>query len=344
MKVLKVIVIILLVLFGAYAAWMASISPDFLVERNTEINAPASKVYKQVVDLKTWKNWSFWDLSDTTNVVTYEGTPGEVGSSYYWKGEKTMEGRFEIVGLEENKKLDYEIEFIGSGGGTGAFTFDESDGKTTINYSFEMKLGFWDRITSVFMDGMMGMAFDSSLVNLKAMIEAMPAELPSVGAGIELVQNTPLAYYAVTDEVPMSDLNSEFFASRFAEVAAYLGAEAANLSGAPFSMYHKWDTENKVTKLSVAMPVNSELPGNDRVVKGMTHDGMVLKGIHMGDYAKTGDLHMALDAYATANNFQIVGSPWEVYANDPTTVADTAEWITEIYYPVMKVETEEAAE
>lgn len=344
MKALKVLVIILLVIVGLYAAWMASISADFKVERNTEIDAPASKVYAEVVDLKTWKNWSYWDLSDSTNVVTYEGTSGEIGSAYRWKGDLTQEGRFEIVGLDENKKLDYSIEFTGQGGGKGALTFDENDGNTVVNYSFEMKFGFWDRIGSIFMDGVMGMAFDSSLVNLKSMIESMPAEVPSTNEGIVLMENTPMAYYAVTDEIPMSELNSDFFASKFAEVGQYLGKDAANLTGGPFALYHKWDTENKITKVSIALPVNSELAGNERVVKGMTYDGLVLKGIHMGDYAKTGDLHMAMDAHANANNFEIVGAPWEVYANDPTTVADTSEWITEIYYPVMKVTAEKTAE
>tara|TARA_R110002096_G_scaffold126532_3_gene273585 strand:+ start:9956 stop:10990 length:1035 start_codon:yes stop_codon:yes gene_type:complete len=344
MKVLKVLVIILVILVGGYAAWMATIPADFKVEKTKEINAPASKVYSQVVDLTTWKNWSYWDLMDSTNVVTYDGTPGEIGASYSWEGDLTQKGRFEITELDANKKLGYDIEFDGQGGGFGALVMEENEGKTTVSYSFEMKFGFWDRIGSYFMDGVMGMAFDSSLVNLKSYIEALPADKPSYEASIELMENTPMAYYAVTDEIPMSDLNSEFFASRFGEVGQYLGKEAANLSGAPFAVYHLWDTENKMTKVSVALPVNSELEGNDRVQKGMTHEGTVLKGSHWGDYAATGELHMAIDKYAADNSFQIVGSPWEVYVTDPTTEADTSKWLTEIYYPVMKTEAEKAAE
>ncbi len=340
MKVLKVIVIILIVLFGGYAAWMASIPAEFKIERSAEIDAPSSKVYAEVVDLTTWKEWSFWDLMDSTNVVEYQGTPGAVGSSYTWKGEQTGEGRFEITALEENTKLDYSIEFLGQGGGTGAFTFIENSGKTNVSYSFEMKFGFWDRIGSYFMEGMMGMAFDSSLVNLKSMIEAMPVDNGG-NASFELMENTPMAYYAVTDEIPISEMNSQFFASGFAEVGQYLGKEAANLTGAPFALYHVWDMENGITKVSVALPVNSELEGNDRVVKGMTHEGTVLKAVHMGDYAGTGEVHMAIETHVNSSDLQIVGSPWEVYLTDPGSEPDTAKWVTEIYYPVMKAEKTE---
>lgn len=344
MKVLKVIVIILLILVGGYAAWMSSISPDFKVERTAEINAPASKVYNEVADLKTWKNWSYWDLMDSTNVVTYDGPSEGVGSSYSWKGELTKEGRFEIASLEENKRLGYEIEFAGQGAGFGELGFNETDGVTTVNYSFETQFGFWDRIGSYFMEAAMGMAFDSSLVKLKSFIEAMPAENQSIDGSIELTENTPLAFYSVTDEIPMSDLNSEFFASRFAEVIQYLGADAANQIGAPMALYHVWDTENEITKLSIGIPVNSELAGNERVVKGMTHEGMVLKGIHLGNYAETGELHMSIDKHAQENGLEIIGSPWEVFVTDPGMEPDTAKWITEVYYPVMKMMADQTAE
>lgn len=337
MKVLKVIVIILIVLFGGYAAWMASIPAELKVERSREINAPASKVYSEVVDLTTWKNWSYWDLMDSTNVVTYEGTPGAVGSSYSWKGDLTKEGTFEISGLEENKKMDYSIVFNGQGGGTGAFAFSENAGVTSVSYSFEMEFGFWDRITSYFMDGIMGMALDTSLVNLKSIIESMPAE-DAGNASFELMENTPIAYYAVTNEIPISEMNSEFFASGFAEVGQYLGKDAANVTGAPFALYHVWDTENGITKVSLALPVNSELEGNERVVKGMTHEGTVLKAVHMGDYEGTGNVHMAIESHVNSNGLQIVGSPWEVYITDPGSEPDTAKWVTEIYYPVMMAE------
>ena len=67
MKVLKVIGIIILIIVGGYSAWMATLPKSYTLERSVEINAPASKVYNTVVDMTTWKDWSYWDLSDSTN-------------------------------------------------------------------------------------------------------------------------------------------------------------------------------------------------------------------------------------------------------------------------------------
>lgn len=142
----------------------------------------------------------------------------------------------------------------------------------------------------------------------------------------------------------MAEMSSEFFATRYAELGKFLGKDAANLNGAPFAIYKEWDEENKMTTISVALPVNSEKEANDRIEKGMTHEGTVLKSVHLGPYSETGKVHYAMDDYIKANNLQIVGAPWEVYVTDPGTEPDTMKWVTEIYYPVMEASAEESAE
>lgn len=340
MKVLKVILIIVVVLVGGYAIWMATLPKEYTLTRSADINATPSKVYAQVVNLETWKNWSYWDLSDSTNVVTYDGEMGTVGASYSWKGEATGEGIMTISALEENKRMDYNIDFTGMGISTGYLSFEESETGTNVTYAFHSDFGFWDRSFKFFLESQIGMAFSASLTNLKEMVEAMPDEPSKPEANIEITDYTAMNYYSVTDQVPMAEMNSEFFASHFAEVGSYLGEDAANLTGAPFAIVEEWDTENKLATIAVSLAVDSEKPGNDRVKRGTTYEGKVLKGIHMGPYEGTGTVHYAIDDFAKENNLQIIGAPWEVYVTDPTTEPDVNKWITEIYYPIMEAVTE----
>lgn len=342
MKVLKILVIIVVVLVGGFAIWMATLPPTFSIERTTEINAPANKAYKTVADLTTWKSWSYWDQMDSTNVVTYNDTNNEVGAAYSWKGTKTGEGTFTVTALEEDKSLDYTIAFKGMGEGTGSFTFNEVDGNTTVSYSFNTEFSFWNRMGSIFMDTMMDEAFTESLANLKVLVEALPVEV-SNSINIETMDNSSVAFYAITEEVPMADINSAFFGSKYGELGAYLAEDAAQMTGPPFAIYSVWDEETKMATISVALAVNSDKPANDRIEKGMTHEGKVLRSDHWGDYAKTGENHMAMDEYGRTNGLKL-GAPWEVFVTDPGTEADTAKWLTQVYYPILEATEDNSVE
>ena len=204
-----------------------------------------------------------------------------------------------------------------------------------------LEFGFFDRIGKIFIDNAVGMAYDESLNNLKEMVEAMPEEPAKPEVEISVIENMPVDYYSVTDRISMEELNSEFFATRYAELGEFLGKDAANMNMPPFAIYEEWDMENKMTTIAVAMAVTSNKKGSDRVKKGTTYEGQVMKAVHMGPYEETGTVHLAMDDYAKANNLQIVGAPWEVYVTDPSTEPDNSKWITEIYYPV-KAASEDA--
>ena len=49
-------------------------------------------------------------------------------------------------------------------------------------------------------------------------------------------------------------------------------------------------------------------------------EGKVIKGIHLGSYESSEAMHYGIIDYAKGMNLEIIGSPWEVYANDPTEV------------------------
>jgi effector-binding domain-containing protein len=346
MKVLKVILIIVLVLFGAYSIWMATLPSEYTLIRKAEINAPAAKTYAQVLDMKTWKNWSYWDLMDSTNTVTYNGETGEIGSGYAWKGEQTGEGTMTVTGLDENKKIDYSIDFSGQGASDGYFEFVElENGNTEVSYALSAEFGFFDRFGKLFLDGIVGNAFDESLKSLDEYIQTVPDAPEGPKAGIEVTDYPALPYYAITDRITMEELTSEFYGSRYAQIIEYLGEDAANMLGAPFAIVEEWDEENGMTTVAVSLAVSSEKEGTDRIKKGITYEGMVIKGTHLGSYESSGKMHYAIDDYAKANNMEIIGMPWEVYVTDPSTEPDTAKWVTEIYYPVAKATSgEEEAE
>jgi hypothetical protein len=71
MKALKIILITVLILVGAFIILNAFLPAKYEVERSVNINAPKEIVFEQVVDFKNWEQWSPWLAMDSTMTFNY---------------------------------------------------------------------------------------------------------------------------------------------------------------------------------------------------------------------------------------------------------------------------------
>ena len=332
MKVLKVILIVLVVLFGAYCIWMATLPSEFEVKRDIDIEASPDQVYTVVSDFETWPEWSSWFQMDSAAVVTYGETKAGEGASYTWSGEIMGKGEQQITAATPGESMETAVTFEDMGTSYGHWKFNEIEGGTNVVWSFTGELPFLFRVMSYGMETQVGGDFEKGLASLKTYVEA------NKKADIEVSETTveALPYFSITKEIPMKELTSEFFGENYGKILAYLEEDAQNIKGAPFAIVHVWDEENETTKVEAAIPVESEKEGTDEIVKGMSYAGPVVKTNYYGPYEGTGAAHVAIESYLKANNLSYAGSPWESYVTDPTTEPDTAKWLTEVYYPVMK--------
>lgn len=343
MKFLKVLLIIVVILFAGYSIWMATIPADYEVERTVTVEAPREVVFSEVSDFKNWEAWSYWHKQDSTMKLSYgENTTGE-GASYSWTSENMGAGTQTFKKLLPYDTIKTHIDFDGQGEGYGTWIFtDAGDQKTTVSWKMNGSSSFFMRSFNVFADQMIGPAFESGLADLKEVAEAEHQAMVEAKADaakmleVKEVNFEPIKYYGVKDQVAFESMGPEFFEKRYGELAAYLGDDFKNLTGAPMAIYHVWDTENKMAEVEVALPANSKRPGDVRVKKNTTFGGTALQVDFYGPYEKTGKAHDAIAAYATNNNYEITGAPIEIYVTDPSTEADTAKWLTEVIYPVAK--------
>ncbi len=343
MKFLKGLLIVIVVLFGAFCIWMATLSGDYEVSRSEVIDAKPEVVYSNVSDFKTWPQWSIWFEKDSTMKTTWGDKTQGVGASYSWTSENSGSGTQSITDAEANQELETHISFDGMGESDGYWKFEEVEGgKTKVTWGFTGSFPFLMRFMAAGMDAAVGPDFEGGLANLKEMIESMPKKQD---VEVVMVDAEPMEYYSTTDEIAISKLDSKFFGQCYEEIGTYLGdGYPQNMTGAPFVIYHKWDPENDITKIEVSIPAQSDKPGSDRVKKGNSYEGKALKAVYMGPYEGLGEVHYAIDDYAKNNGISIVGGPWEVYITDPSSEPDTSKWITEVYYPVAMAQDDDAAE
>ncbi len=337
MKILKIIgltilaLVILVVLVGVF-------SPrNVVVERSITINASAESVFEEVNGMKVFNAWSPWQKIDPEGTTyTYEGPETGVGSKMSWNSEhpEVGSGSQEIVAMEENSKVRTELYFGGYEDPNYAeLQIKPGDENTTVTWTFEGDMGSnpIGKIFGLFMDSMLGPAYEEGLKNLKAIVEAKPTF--EVKIGVEEVN--PIAYLGMTESFDMNEMDAigPRMGEIYGQLVAHAQANNIQITGKPFSIYlsqseTQWDTE-------LAIPIQEgQYPTTDNISQGTTPGGKVVKAIHMGDYYKLGDTHKEIARFMEHKKLTSSGYPYEVYVTDPMSVPDTAKWMTEVYYPV----------
>lgn len=174
MKALKktfVIVVSILVLFLIIGFLLPS---EFKVQRSITINAPASEVYKHVVNLRNWQAWGVWFKRDPKMQITYSGPEEDVGMTSKWLSEQEGSGEMVVIAIEPNRRFIYSLYFPEMDmGSTGEFIFNENNGQTEVIWLDYGNLGSnpVNHYFSLFMDQMIGPDFESGLENLKTLAE-----------------------------------------------------------------------------------------------------------------------------------------------------------------------------
>lgn len=170
------ILIGVVVVIGALAAYIALQPSDFAVSRSATFAAPAPAVFAQVNELRKWKAWSPWAKKDPNAKETYEGPAAGTGSVMSWAGNKDVgEGRMTIVESQPNALVRFKLEFFKPFAATNSaeFAFKEEAGRTAVTWTMRGQNNFVGKaMCLVFdMDKMVGGDFEAGLAGIKALVE-----------------------------------------------------------------------------------------------------------------------------------------------------------------------------
>lgn len=150
------------------------VKKDFSVSKEVVINKPVAQVYEYLRYLKHQDNFSVWNKADTAMSKSYSGTDGQPGFIYSWNSKKVGVGAQEIKGIQENKRIDFELRFEEPIKTTNFayFTTKPIDGdKTKVVWVFYGTNQYPFNIMNLFMGNMIGKDFEQGLTNLKQIME-----------------------------------------------------------------------------------------------------------------------------------------------------------------------------
>jgi len=120
----------------------------------------------------------------------------------------------------------------------------------------------------------------------------------------------------------------------------WAGANKVQITGAPFAIYYT-SPENTTPKemvYDIGIPVSKEVELSEEediiVVELLKH--RVLSTTHRGSYKCLSNTYKEMVEYSVKNNYDIIGSPKEIYFNRLYEVPN-GELLTEIQFPVIKM-------
>jgi len=175
MKILKTLLFVVLgILVVALIA--AGVLPKKMnLESEIIINKPISEVYEFVKIIENQKYYSKWVMLDPNVKVSYVGTDGTVGAYSSWESEmdEVGIGQQEIISMEENKRIDYELRFKVpfEATDTAFTTFEAIDSShTKVTNGFKSKMPFPMNLMMPIVEKMLKKDIDGNMRRLDSVL------------------------------------------------------------------------------------------------------------------------------------------------------------------------------
>lgn len=340
MKFLKYIFLIILLIIVAGAIYVATLDSNYDVNRSHVINAPAEVVYSQVNDFKNWPSWSPWLSQDPEANLNFGDKSSGEGAAYSWSGNVVGEGNMETVKVIPNDSIGQKITFIKPWESESDiyWNFKPTGEGTEVTWGMKGTSSFMEKAFMAFnggMDKMIGPDYEKGLANLDSVVQVAMKKysvtvngITTHGGGYYLYNTTSCKI----DEIP------DKMAEMMPQVGMYVQKNNIPMAGAPFTLYHKYDTENNAVIFSCSVPVTDRVitDANSGIQTGMLQPFTALKTTLKGNYDNLEEAWNAAMKYIADNGLkEVENNPYlEVYQTDPMTVVNPADWITEIYIPV----------
>lgn len=309
------------------------------VERSVMVRTTSSKAFKKLADVTSWKTWSPWFQADTSIQWTQVGTSGQPGHGFNWKSSKEDLGEGSVIftGLYPDTLLATETTFGKMGITTMNFHIRPQGEEVQIIWEMESKgdkVPLWiqplARYFYLFMDRMAGPDFEHGLANLKTALESDPTLY--IGDFEGEYRDFPEITFIGIREWVQDTAAGHWMSSKFSQLNDVLKSKSLIPIGVPFTIHYaasngKADLEAAYT---IATPANS-LEGFHQGTIGPMH-ALVVK--NFGSYQQLPAVYSQAFQFISQNGKRLTGPPVEYYFTDPVIQPDTAQWYTEVVFPL----------
>jgi len=176
MKILKRILLAIVAIIVLVLLIALFVKKEYTVQRDIVINRPVAEVFEYIRFSKNQENYNKWWKADPNSKREYRGTDGTKGFVVAWdsKDNSVGAGAQEIKNIEPGNRIDFEIRFKRPFEGISQVymaTEPVNDKQTKLTWVFSGKSKYPMNLMNLFIDNMLGKDMQTSLNDLKSILE-----------------------------------------------------------------------------------------------------------------------------------------------------------------------------
>lgn len=342
MKILKYLFFLLLIIVIGSAIYFGTKDGTYNIQDSAVIEAPAEVVFNKVNDYKNWEEWGPWKKEDPSITFTYaEKTSGE-GASYSWEGE--MGGAMKTTKVIPNKEIEQDLTLYTPAGERNPkvyWKFEEVPNGTKVTWGMMGEHPLVDKIYY----SLSGFDFEEAMhkmnkTGLDGIATAVAEDMKQYSINVDGITQYGGGYYMYTTSVAKQSEINEKMAPMMTEVESFINTNNLNTAGNPFTLFNEIDSQNKTVIFSTAVPVREKVitPEGSPVVCGYMEPVTAVKITLKGNYDYLSEAYLKGRKFIEENKHTIDSNKkmFEVYITNPEETPNPADWITEIYIPVLE--------
>jgi len=337
MKILKYIFLFALLSFVALTVFVATQKGNFSVERSKVINSPRATVYNYLNDFRNYEDFESWSVEDPSIQTSFANKTSGNGASFSWDG-ADGKGNARTLKTKEGESIDQKIQYDGTEADVKWTLKDTLNGKTKVTWKGTGTMSFLFKVYTALHGGsdrVIGTIYEKSLANIDKNLDFETKTYAVKVDGVVKKEETPYIRQTFTSEISKVNNNARIVIPKLIHFSETNGLSA---NGKPFIIYHTYDTNTGLAKISICLPINKEISisaGSD-ILSGKLNGFDAVKTTLNGDYSHKNEAITKTTAYI--NNQKIIPdlswSHLEVWTLSKLDVKGSSKLVTEIYYPI----------
>ncbi len=176
MRLVKMFSFVLLGLFAVVTIIGLLIPSSVKISRGVIVNADSATLFRALSDVKQWNQWLPWITTDSGAIVQLSPVTNQPGSFFRWQGVRYKSAGTISIKEIKNDEILLLHELQGMNKADGGFRIRSTGTKgevTEVLWYMEYKLKWypWERFYGIFVDHIIGPAFEKGLEQLKNFAE-----------------------------------------------------------------------------------------------------------------------------------------------------------------------------
>ena len=341
MKILKYLLFLILIILIGSAIYFGTKDGNYDIQDSMVINAPPEVVFNKVNDYKSWETWGPWKKEDPTSTYTFAEKNSGEGASFSWSGDK--KGSITTIKVIPNNEIEQNLvskTALGERKAIMYWNFQEVENGTKVTWGTKGDHTLVDKAYQA----LRGSNHDSKVHNMNKaglvlLAEEVMEDMKKYSINVDGVTQYGGGYYMYTTSVAKQNELDEKTKPMMNEVIGFVIKNKLNMAGNPFTIYNQIDNANNTVIFSTGVPVREQVitPENSPVVCGFMEPVSTVKTTLKGNYEHLPEAYAKGRQYMEKNGLQedLDRKMFEVYITDPEIVPNPANWVTEVYIPII---------